>query len=598
MKRLIYILILFICQPLLYGQDVNFTINAPKYVKVGEQFEVQFSINKRLEDFKPPSFNDFQLLGGPMQSSSTSISTINGKTQRSITYTLIYYYKATKPGVFEIAPAEATVRNKVYKTKPHKIEVVGSSSANQGKSGAGSTPTVQGQSGEDLFVSVVFDKRKAYVGEQITAWVKIYTKVDISKIDYQSFKGPDFNGFFKQDIEIGQLQNLEREKVGDELYYSGVIRKYIITPQKSGKITINPFNLTVYQRKQVKQSSRSLFDEFLGGGYTQVPVQLTSKTKTLEIVPLPANRPSGFSGAVGNFNIKGTLNANVVKTNDAVTFKVVLSGTGNIKLVENLRYDLSSLEEYDPVINTTINKEGRGGTKVFEYTAIPRYPGTYEISPFKLVFFDPSAGKYKTVQTQAFTLEVQKSGNDTSNVVISNLSKKDVELLNSDIRFIKTETDLQQSSSFIINKIWYLIFYVAAILLFVLIVVLKRKQIKDNSDIARTKNKKANRMARKRLAVAKKYLTENNSEDFFEELSKALWGYLSDKLSINISNLSAESAKSALTTKGVDQVVIDEYFELVSSCEYARYAPGTTSKSTTEIYEQAVKLILKVDQNI
>lgn len=590
----------FICQPILFGQDVNFTINAPKYVKVGEQFEVQYSINKRLEDFKLPSFNDFQLVRGPMQSSSTSISTVNGKTERSITYTLVYYFKATKPGVFEIGSAEAKVRNKVYYTKTHTIEVVGNNNQRQsGTSTQGtSTPSAQVQGGADLFVSVVFDKRKAYVGEQITAWVKIYTKVDISKIDYQTFKGPDFNGFFKQDIEVAQLQNLEREKVGNELYYSGVIRKYIITPQRSGKISINPFDLTVYQRKQARQSSRSIFDDFFGGGYTHVPVNLTSNTKTIDVQPLPPNRPTGFSGAVGNYNIKGTLNTDEVKTNDAVTFKVVLSGTGNIKLVENLKYDLSALEEYDPVINTTINKDGRGGTKVFEYTAIPRYPGTYELSPFKFVFFDPTADRYKTIQTQAFTLEVQKSANDTSNIMISNLSKKDVELLSSDIRFIKTDSDLLQSSLFIINKVWYILFYIIVGLSFILVVVLKRKQIKDNADIARTKNKKANRMARKRLTVAKKYSNENKSENFYDELSKALWGYLSDKLSISISNLSAESAKTSLADKGVDLDTVDEYLELISGCEYARYAPGAVSKSTSEMYEQAVKLILKVDQSI
>lgn len=582
-----------------YAQDVQFTASAPKYVRIGEQFQIQFNLNARVDDFTPPSFNDFDLLGGPMQGTSSSTNIVNGKVTRSTQYTLTYYLRGSNPGKFTIQPAEATYKKKKLKSNSLNIEVVGAAtnqSTKQSTTKTG-TPSASGASGEEIFVSLIFNKKSGYLGEQIVAYIKVYTKVQISDIDLRTFKGPEFNGFFVQEVEVPPLRNLEREKVGNDLYYSGLIKKYILTPQRSGKTTIAPFDLTVYQQKQVRRSN-SVFDDFFGASYSSVPVKLTSKAKTLNIKPLPANKPHGFSGAVGNFKLKGSLNASQVKTNDAVTFKVVLSGSGNIKLVEELQYDLSVLEEYDPVIKTNMNKDGLSGTKVFEYTAIPRYSGTYEIKPFKLVYFDPSAGKYQTIQTQPFTLEVEKTAGDSTNVVISNLSKQDVELLGSDIRFIKTESNLTKSSSYIIDKLTYYLFFVFSVMVFVLIIILKRKRIKDNADVVKTRNRKAKKMAQRRLKHSKHFLNQEKNDEFYEELSRALWGYISDKLSIPVSQLSASNAGKVMVERKVDKELADEFLELIEKCEYTRYAPGNQPQQPEDMYSKGEKLILKLEQKI
>lgn len=596
MKEIAFNIFFLIATVAVYAQEVSFTASAPKYVRVGEQFQVQYNVNARVDDFTPPSFNDFDFLGGPMQGTSSSTNIVNGKVTRSMQYTLTYYLKASKPGKFTILPAEATYKKKSVKSNSLSIEVVGNSTNPSTQQSSG-TPSASNSSGEELFVSLIFNKSSAYLGEQIVAWVKVYTKVQISDIDLRSFKGPEFNGFFVQEVEVPPLRNLEREKVGDDLYYSGLIKKYILTPQRSGRNTVSPFDLTVYQQKKVRRSN-SVFDDFFGSSYSSVPVKLTSKAKTIQVKSLPSNRPAGFSGAVGNFKLKGSLNANHVKTNDAVTFRVVLSGTGNIKLVEELQYDLSVLEEYDPVIKTNINKDGLGGTKVFEYTAIPRYSGTYEIKPFKLVYFDPSDGNFKTIQTQPFTLVVEKNAGDSTGVVISNLSKQDVELLGSDVRFIKTESNLKKSSSYIIDKFGFYLIYIISLLIFIAIIFLKRKQIKDNADVARTRNKKANKMAQRRLKYAKNLLNQQKSDEFYEELSRALWGYISDKLNIPVSQLSALNASKALVNRNVDKELADEVLQLIEQSEFIRYAPGTSSVKPEDLYSKGVKLILRLEQKI
>jgi hypothetical protein len=597
-NRALYIL-LFIITTVVHAQDVSFTASAPKYVKVGEQFQLQYNVNARVDEFTPPSFDDFDFLGGPMQGTSSNMTIINGKTTRSTQYTLTYYLRANKSGKFTLEPAEAKYKKQLIKSNSIHIEVVGSSSTpSKPSKGSGTgTPAVSGSSNKDLFVSLILSKSSAYVGEQIVAWVKVYTKVQISDIDLRSFKGPEFNGFFVQDVKVPPLRNLEREKVGDDLYYSGLIKEYILTPQRSGKLSIAPFDLTVFQQKQVKRS-KSVFDDFFGPSYSSVPVKLTSKGKSLQIKALPQNRPAGFSGAVGKYNIKGTLNASTVKTNEAVTFKIVLSGTGNIKLIENLLYDLSTLEQYDPVIKTSMNSDGLGGTKTFEFTAIPRYSGTYEIKPFKLIYFDPSAGEYKTIQTQPFVLVAEKNAGDTNSVMVSNLSKKDVELLGSDIRYIKTRAKLKVASVYYIDNITYYLYFIFSIVLFIAIIVIKRKQIKDNADVAKTKNRKANKMAQRRLKDAKNYLQQKKNDQFYEELSRALWGYISDKLNIPVSQLSAENARLSLTKKGISQELVDELLQLINQCEYTRYAPGGNMEQPEEMYATGVKLILRIDQKI
>ncbi len=584
-----------------YAQDVEFKATGPKYVRVGEQFQLQYSVNKKIDDFTPPGFNNFDFLGGPMQGSSSQTTVINGKITRNQTYTFTYYLRAKEPGEFTFKPALAKYKGSDIESNAINIEVVGSSgkSGTSTKSPAGNSqqsPKATEADGSEMFVRIVPNKRTAFVGEGITAWIKIYTKVSLSDID-RNYKRPVFSGFYKQDIEVPPLTNLEREKVGDDIYYAGVLEKVVLFPQKSGKLVIEPFEITAYQQKQVRQS-RSPLDNFFGPSYTSVPAKLKSKPVTINVKPLPGNQPEGFTGAVGQFSIKGSLNSNKVKTNDAVSFKVVLSGKGNIKLIESIDYNLpATMQVYDPVVKSNIDMSGQSGSKVFEITAIPRHSGVINIKPFKLVYFDTEAKAYKTIQTRPFTLEVERGTGDTSSVVISNLSKEDVELLGSDIRYIKVSSKLKPIGNYLIENTIYRLVYLFTMILFVVILIYKREQIKRNANVSALKNKKASKIAQKRFKKSKEFLKNNDLDLFYEEISRALWGYISDKLNIAQSSLSADNAKKALLEKNIDEELVNELFNTISNCEYARYAPGAVDKDPQDVYTDAINLLMKTEQN-
>ncbi len=598
--RFIHIILFLVSGIYCFAQDIEFKANGPKYVRVGEQFQIQYTVNKSVDDFRPPGFDDFDFLGGPMQGSSTNVTWTNGKTVRIQTFTFTYYLRAKNPGKFTLGPATVLYKKSEVKSNSIHIEVVGSSSSGttQNPSSSQNSATASSSNGKDLFVSLVSSKKTAYVGEGVTAWVKIYTKVSLSDIDMANYKGPVFSGFYKQNQEVPPLRGLEREKVGNDIYHSGVLQKVVLFPQKSGKITIQPFDLTVYTQKQVRRQSRSIFDDLLGPSYTSVPVKLKSKPVTLNVKPLPAGQPQGFTGAVGTYTIKGSLNKNKVKTNDAVSFKVTVSGTGNIKLIESLDYSFpSTMTAYDPIVKTNINSSGLSGSKTFEITAQPKHPGTIEIKPFKLVYFDTKSKSYKTIQTQPFTLEVERGEGDSSSVVISNLSKEDVELLGSDIRYIKVMNKLNAKGDYLINSLWYRLLYVLLLLLFVSVLVIKREQIKRNANVTQTKHKKAGKIAGKRFKYAKDLLKQDKIDLFYEEVSKAIWGYLSDKLNISQSALSTDRAREELEKYNVDKKLIEELFNTISHCEFARYAPGAAGKAPEEVYNEAVNLLMQIEQN-
>jgi hypothetical protein len=602
-KRLIYLVLFVAGACSIFAQDLEFKSVAPKYVRVGEQFQIQISINKNVDDFVPPSFEGFDFLGGPMQSTSSSSSYENGKWIHNTTISFIYYLRAKQQGVFTINPATANYKRNSVSSNAVTIEVVGETQQNQGQSGSSAdpkqtSPSTSDASNDEIFLSLVLDKKNACVGEQITAYVKIYTKVSLSTIDQQSYKGPEFPGFYIQNVESPPLRNLEREKLGNDIYYSGVLQKIIIYPQRSGKISIAPFDLTVYIQKQVKQS-RSIFDDFFGQSYTNVPVKLSSKQVTVNVNALPVPQPDGFEGAVGQFTIEGSLNADKIKANDAVSFRLSVSGKGNIKLIENVNSNIPpSFEVYDPVIKTSIDNSGYSGTKVFEITAIPRYAGTFDIRPFSLVYFDPVSGSYKTIQTKPFSLEVLKGDGDSSTVFVSNLSKEDVELLGSDIRFIKTTSHPSRSKNYLIDSLLFYLIYVLCIILLVFVVVFKREKIRRNADITSAKHRKASKLAGRRFKVARLALKNNETDKFYDELSKALWGYLSDKLRMPVSSLSADSARSALIEKGIDLALIEDYLAIISHCEFARYAKGIDEKMPSEVYDESVKALLSLDQKL
>lgn len=587
------------------AQDIKFTATAvPKVLRVGEQFQLVYEINKDVSELQIPELNDFQLLGGPSTSSSSSIQIINGKTTRSSKYTYTYYLSAVKDGIYTIAPATAKIKKDTYKSNAVKIEVIkGKSSTSQttpstASPAAKSSSNVDTHAGEDLFIRLLVDKKNAYIGEQIIAWIKIYSKINITQID-PNFKAPEFTGFYQQPFEIPPLRALERENVNGEIYGTGILRKIVLYPQKSGEIIIQPFDIDVAYQKQVKRKSRSIFDDFFGPTVQNVPVKLKSKAVKLNIKSLPASMPSSFTGAVGNFRMSASINKTQVKTNDAVTLKVNISGKGNIKLIDEMEFEFPpALETFKPIVKTKQDNVLEG-SQSFEYTIIPRYAGDFKIGPIEFTYFNPSTRSYKILKSQEFNISVAKGEEDTTTVVISGLSKEDVKLLSSDIIFIKNKPfNLTPKNKFIFGSTRFYAMYLISLMLFLLIILFRRKRIKRNANIKLVKNRRANKFARKRLKKASGFMRQNNRKTFYDEVLKAMWGYLSDKLNIPIADLSKDTSREALIRNKINDNLMNKFYDIIDSCEYARYSPGDESSEMQKLYNDAIKTIIKLQQKL
>ncbi len=608
MKR-IFIILSFLYG--LYGgqapqaQDIEFTAAAiPKVLRVGEQFQLVYELNAGASELQIPELNDFQLLGGPSTGSSSSIQIINGKTTRSEKYTYTYYLLAIKEGTFTVPPATAKIKRDTYTSNSVQIEVVqgkaetGQPAAPSGQPGEKSEGDIGSPSGENLFVRLHVDKTSAYIGEQIIAWIKIYSKVNLSQLD-PNYKGPDFKGFYQQPVEIPPVRSLERENVNGEIYGTGILRKVVLYPQKTGEIIIQPFNIDVAYQKQVRRRSRSIFDDFFGPTVQNVPVTLTSNAVKINVKPLPPNKPASFTGAVGSFKLDALINKNEVTTNDAITLKVSISGKGNIKLIDNLNIAFPpSLETFEPVVRT-VQDNALSGSQLFEYTIIPRHAGSYKISPVEFSYFDPLSGSYKKLTSGEFNITVAKGKEDTTGVIITGLSKEDIKLLGSDILFIKTRPfKLFKKNRFIIGSMEFYTLYLLSATLFILFIIIRRKRIKRSADISMVKNRRANKYARKRLKKALRMMKNNNHEAFYEEVLKAMWGYLSDKLNIPVADLSKDTSKEALIRNSVDEELFGRFYYIIDNCEYARYSPERESEEMHDLYNKAVKTITKLQQKL
>ncbi len=608
MNRIIIILSVFfvLCEIKAQDdQDIKFTAAViPKVLRTGEQFQLVYELNASASELQIPELDDFQLLGGPSTGSSSSIQIINGKTTHTVKYTYTYYLLAAKEGTFTIPPATAKIKRDIYKSNPVQVEVVKGTSVSREPSAPSGEPAMKPEadadvpSDENLFIRLHVDKTSAYIGEQIIAWIKIYSRLNLSQVD-PNYKGPDFKGFYQQSIEIPPLRALERENVNGEIYGTGILRKVVLYPQTTGEIIIQPFNIDVAYQKEVRRRSRSIFDDFFGPTLQNVPVTLTSNKVKINVKPLPPNKPGSFTGAVGSFSLNASINKTDVTTNDAITLKVNISGKGNIKLIDDLNISFPpSLETFKPVART-VQDNALSGSQSFEYTIIPRHAGSYRISPIEFSYFDPSSKVYKTLSTEEFNISVLKGREDTTGVIITGLSKEDIKLLGSDILFIKNQPfRLLKTNRFIIGSIEFYAIYLISTLIFILFIIIRRKRIKRRADDGLIKNRRANKYARKRLRKALRMLKNNNSEAFYEEVLKAMWGYLSDKLNIPVADLSKDTSKEALVRNNIDEELMNTFYYIIDNCEYARYSPEHESEEMHELYDKAVRTIIKLQQKL
>ncbi|SDB98188.1 BatD family protein [Williamwhitmania taraxaci] len=597
MKRFILIL-LFACSQLsLFSQEVVFEASASQVVEVGERFPLTFTLNAKPSAFAQPEIRGFSVLAGPSQSSSSNFEVINGQVSQS--YTLVYTYilQADKEGKYRIGSAEVKVNGKTYTSTPFEIEVVkGENSTNQADR---SSQNSESESG-DLFVRVELSKQSVYLGEALVATIKLYSRgVSVSNFENMTF--PSFNGFWSQEIETPSQFVFQRESLNGKVYSAGVIKKWLLFPQQKGKIKIDPYILDCII--QVRGNApQNIFDGFFTSSQA-VKRKLVSSISTVVVKDLPANQPATFTGAVGNFTIESTIDRTKLKANEAASYRIKITGNGNLKLISAPKISFPpDFESYDPKITESIKSQNSGSTgfKIFEYPLIPRSAGDFTIPEVQFTFFDPQKGTYTTVKTSDIAMTVLPDPNGGSQVVSSGgVSKQDLKVLGKDIKYIsiQPQTFEKVNALYITNWLYY-VGYLLVIVISILLALFLSVRQKVKSDVLLYKNKTANKIAKKRLKNAAIALKLNDNDSYFDALHNAILGYLSDKLSIKSGELTSERAVDLLKEKSVAEKTISDLLEVLSICEFARYSPAATVERREEVYSNAVELISTLEQTI
>ena len=580
-------------------------MTAPNLVAADEQFNVTFKIDgdKAPSDFEWSPGDDFKLVWGPQKGSSSSISIVNGKTTRQSTTTYTYVLMPRSTGTFTLAAATATVKGKKVSSGTRSIQVVGggqqgSQAGGQASSGSSSSGTVQEVSGDDIFLRLTLSKNSAVVGEGITATLKLYTRVQVAGFEDARF--PTFDGFWSQQLQAPQNIQFQRENVGGQIYDAALLRSWTLIPQRSGEIAIDPAELVclVNVRNNASRSG-SIFDSFFQDEYRTIRKRVRTPARTVKVNPLPAGAPASFGGGVGKFSMKASLSRDSLKTHDAASLLVSVSGSGNIALLEAPKVVFPpDFEVYD--VKTT----EKGGVKTFEYPFIPRSHGSFTIGPVEYSYYDIAQGRYVTLRSAEMPLEVIKSSTSADTTVPQEGSlqlpeKKDVKDLGSDIRFIATRVPAFASPGTFL--VWSPLFWGLTGALLLLAAALYfglRKRAELRADVVRTRNRGAARMARKRLATAGDFLKKNLDTAFYEELHRALLGFAADKLAMDSSDMSRENILARLQTAGVPEALAEDFCGLLEQCEYARYAPAAGHEAMSAQYEKAVSVVSGIDSAI
>ena len=591
-------------------------VEAPDVVAVNEQFNVTFIIEgeKSPSDFQWSSGDDFQLVWGPQKGSSSSIQIINGKRSSShqTTFTYILIPKAT--GTFQLPVATALLSGDRISSTQASIQVVSdgasssrSSGKNGGKSSGGGQTSSTGSgeiSSNDLFMRLSLSRTEVVIGEPITATLKIYQRANV--VGFENAKFPTFNGFWSQETYVPNNIEFKRESLDDKIYNTAVLRTYVLIPQQSGTITIDPAELVcLVNIRTAPSTSNSLFDSFFQDEYRTIRKRVTTPAVKVKVNPLPAGQPASFGGGVGNFGISARLTTDNLKTHDAASLIITVSGRGNVALLEEPKVNFPpDFEVYDTKTteNTDKSNGGTSGSKSFEYPFIPRSHGDFTIDPVEYSYYDVNAGKYVTLRTEPLHVKVAKGkGGDSTPVttVNSGVERKDVKSLADDIRFIFTgKPGLSGSGSFFVGSVFFWILLALMILGATSVYLAFRKVAAMRADVAGTKNRRATKMAQKRLKLAGEYLDKNLYTAFYEELHKALIGFVSDKLNMDMSEISKDNIASALTEGGVSEEQTKAFTDLLDACEFARYSPDGGNEAMRSHYDAALKVISSIDSGL
>ena len=590
------------------AEEVSFSVNAPMIASVGEAFRVEFELNAKpdSDSFVPPTFENFDVLAGPSVSQGSSIQIVNGEMTKSVSYAITYVLLPQKAGTFAIAPATIGVKKKNYTTQRTMIEVrdgAQSKAATQQNNARTQSESAESRANrtiekDDLLLRLVLSSKSVYKGEPVRAILKLYSRVNIA--GSESSKMPAFNGFWSQQVDIEQ--GPFRETLNGKVYEAYNIAEYILYPQQSGALTIDPAELTVVAQVVV-QSNRN-YDPFFGGGHEVYNVRRALKTPEVkvQVKEFPAGAPESFSGAVGRYTMSHRLSSAEVAANSAVTLQLTISGAGNLKFISAPTLSLpSSFELYDVKSEEKIenNASGSVGYRRFDYPFIVRAEGNYEIAPIEFTYFDLEKKQYVTLSTPVLNMVVtpDKNAAASQQSVAMGVKREDVRLLSEDIRFIKLGTPALHSvvMPFVLSPLYWLV-VMAMLLVSVVAYFLIRKHIRDNRNVVLVKGKRANKMAVKRFRIAEKYMREQDRRAFYEEMLRAMWGYLGDKFNIPVADLTREVVRAELQKRGATTEA-ESIIAVIARCEEAQYSPQASSEMH-EIYEEGVDAVSKIEAAI
>lgn len=603
MKRIGFIVLFLMTAFALKAQDdVSFKVICKKQVSVGEQFQVSYELNSDGKNFESPNFNNFEIVGGPFSSSSSSVQIINGSVTKTNTHTYSFYLRAIKEGNFTIPAATITVNKQKVKSTTAEILVTKNSSTS-GNSNSGAVSNAK-----DVFLEATTNKKSAYLGEQLILTYKIYYTVPI--LSPSISKAPSYSGFWTKDISDnnGVLQQ-SSIILNNQEYHVATVQEIVLIPQKSGTLTIDPLNIScIAQIKQERQQQRgydpfeNFFGDIMGSSYTNVKKELISQPIDIEVKALPAkDKPASFKGAVGQFTYTSKIDKTEMKSNDAFTITYTVSGKGNIDLLELPRPNFPpDFEVYDPKIttNTKNNSFGLSGSKKAEYVVIPRVSGDFTLNPTEFSYFDPTKNKYVVLESDKYELKVARSANEGSSGIIYAGGQEAIKIVGNDINHIMSDGKLQKRGALLFASPLYFIIIIVLIAVFAIALVINKRINKFNQNKVLVRNRKATKIAKKRLNNAYNYLKIKDQGHFYEEFSQALWGYISDKLNISRSQLSMDTVKEMMESKNVPEDITNEFIDSLNSCEFARFAPGDPDKKMEDLYEKGLEVITKAEKNL
>ncbi len=598
MKRLTTIFGLLLAAVVAMAQTL--TGSAPSHVAVGEQFRLTYTVNtQNVSDFRAGSIpNELEVLIGPNRSMQSSYQMINGHTSSSSSITYTYIVCASKNGTYTISPAHIVVDGKTISSNSLTIKVSGSAQSNSGSSrqhrneeeeirDAGSQI-----SGSDLFIKVSANKKRVHEQEPILLTYKVYTLVGLT-----SLRGdmPDLKSFYTQEVDLPQQKSFSVETLNGRTYKTTTWSQYVMFPQTTGKLEIPSITfegIVVQQNRNIDP-----FEAFFNGGsgYVEVKKKIQAPGIEIQVDPLP-ERPANFSGGVGKFNVSAQLDKTETKANDPISMRIIVSGTGNLKLIKQPVVNLpKDFDKYEPKVTdkSKLTTNGIEGSMVYDLLIVPRHQGKYEIPPVEFTYFDTAENAYKTVKSESFTLDVAKGSGAGA---VNDFSGQDLQELNKDIRYIKTGSTNQHSlNDFFFGSSAYWISLCLLAMVFVSLFVIFRQRAIDNANVTKARGKKANKVATKRLKKASRLMADNKPGEFYDEVLRALWGYVGDKMNIPVEQLSHDNISMRLAERNVDETVISQFIGALDECEFERYAPGDPKGNMNKVYEKAMTAIEKIE---